>query len=119
MLGLPQPRHLHLPLVLNADGSKLSKQNHAPALNDATPAANLLTALRHLQQDCDGLSATMPVDALLHEGCGAGNYRQRSAKNTTNSAVFIYPHQSTLTCESGDTKCTGLALKYGEPTNHR
>ena len=67
MLGLPQPRHLHLPLVLNADGSKLSKQNHAPALNDATPAANLLTALRHLQQDCDGLSATMPVDALLHE----------------------------------------------------
>ena len=67
MLGLPQPRHLHLPLVLNADGSKLSKQNHAPALNDATPAANLLTALRHLQQDCDGLSATMPVDTLLHE----------------------------------------------------
>ena len=67
MLGLPQPRYLHLPLVLNADGSKLSKQNHAPALNDATPAANLLAALRHLQQDCDGLSATMPVDTLLHE----------------------------------------------------
>ena len=30
-------------------------------------AANLLAALRHLQQDCDGLSATMPVDTLLHE----------------------------------------------------
>ena len=67
MLALPQPRYLHLPLLRNADGSKLSKQNHAPALNDATPAANLLAALRHLRQNCDGLEATMPVAALLEE----------------------------------------------------
>ena len=67
MLGLPPPRYLHLPLVLNADGSKLSKQNHAPALDDATPAANLRAALRHLQQDDSGFSDTMPVDALLEE----------------------------------------------------
>ena len=67
MLSLPPPRYLHLPLVLNADGSKLSKQNHAPALDDATPAANLRAALRHLQQDDSGFSDTMPVDALLEE----------------------------------------------------
>ena len=67
MLGLPPPRYLHLPLVLNADGSKLSKQNHAPALDDATPAANLRAALRYLGQDDDGFTDTMPVDALLEE----------------------------------------------------
>ena len=67
MLGLPTPRYLHLPLLLNADGSKLSKQNHAPALNDATPATNLRAALRHLGQDDDGFIDTMPVAELLTE----------------------------------------------------
>lgn len=67
MLALPTPRYLHLPLVLNADGSKLSKQNHAPALNDATPAANLRAALRHLGQDDSGFTDAMPVEVLLEE----------------------------------------------------
>lgn len=31
-LGLTEPRYLHLPLILGADGQKLSKQNLAPAL---------------------------------------------------------------------------------------
>ena len=67
MLGLPTPRYLHLPLLLNADGSKLSKQNHAPALNDATPATNLRAALRHLGQDDSGFTDAMPVEVLLEE----------------------------------------------------
>ena len=67
LLDLPQPRYLHLPLLLNPDGSKLSKQNHAPALNDATPAANLLAALRHLGEDCTDYTSTMPVPMLLEE----------------------------------------------------
>jgi glutamyl-Q tRNA(Asp) synthetase len=44
-LGLPEPRYLHTPLVLGADGHKLSKQNGAQAL-DLPDAAAALAALR-------------------------------------------------------------------------
>ncbi len=43
-LGLAAPRYLHLPLVLGADGEKLSKQNGAAALDLQDPAACLQTA---------------------------------------------------------------------------
>lgn len=43
-LGLPTPRHLHLPLVLAADGQKLSKQNGAAAVDTAQPLAVLQAA---------------------------------------------------------------------------
>jgi glutamyl-Q tRNA(Asp) synthetase len=33
LLGLPVPRHAHLPLALNADGQKLSKQTFAPEVD--------------------------------------------------------------------------------------
>ncbi len=38
-LGLPTPRYLHTPLVMAADGRKLSKQNGAVSIDTATPAA--------------------------------------------------------------------------------
>ncbi len=40
-LNLPTPRHLHTPLVLGADGEKLSKQNGAQALDTSNPLAAL------------------------------------------------------------------------------
>ncbi|MBI2771475.1 MAG: tRNA glutamyl-Q(34) synthetase GluQRS [Burkholderiales bacterium] len=40
-LDLPTPRYLHLPLVLGADGEKLSKQNGAAPLDLASPVAAL------------------------------------------------------------------------------
>ncbi len=43
-LSLPTPRYLHTPLVLGADGHKLSKQNGAAALDLHDPVAALQTA---------------------------------------------------------------------------
>ena len=57
-LGLPQPRHLHTPLVLAADGQKLSKQNGAAPVDTGRPAEVLAAAARALGLDLsEGLSA--------------------------------------------------------------
>ena len=49
-LDYEPPQYLHLPLMLNPAGQKLSKQNKARALDLSTPLQNLLSALRFLQQ---------------------------------------------------------------------
>ncbi|WP_237055181.1 tRNA glutamyl-Q(34) synthetase GluQRS [Microbulbifer sediminum] len=66
ILGAAVPQFGHLPLVMNPGGQKLSKQNHAPALDDRRPSANLVQALGflgfHVPPD---LQTETPV-AILH-----------------------------------------------------
>jgi glutamyl-Q tRNA(Asp) synthetase len=47
-LQLPKPRYLHTPLVLGANGEKLSKQNGATPLSTVDPMGALNTAARAL-----------------------------------------------------------------------
>lgn len=51
-LGLPRPSYLHTPLVLAADGEKLSKQNGAQPLDTADPMLVLAQAGRVLGIQC-------------------------------------------------------------------
>jgi len=49
LLGLPERRYLHVPLVMDSmSGLKLSKQNGAPALDTCQPLQVLQQAWRHL-----------------------------------------------------------------------
>lgn len=50
VLELPAMHYAHIPVVLNAQGEKLSKQTQAAAVNDRQPAAQLWQALDFLQQ---------------------------------------------------------------------
>jgi glutamyl-Q tRNA(Asp) synthetase len=49
-LGYQQPEYAHLPLALNSEGQKLSKQNHAVSLQAGKESENLWQALDWLRQ---------------------------------------------------------------------
>ena len=48
-LGAPEPRYAHLPVIVNADGQKLSKQTFAAPLDDGNASSQLTTALHQLR----------------------------------------------------------------------
>ena len=50
LLDLPRPGYLHIPILLGAQGHKLSKQNHAPSIDSHSVADNLLGSLSRLGQ---------------------------------------------------------------------
>ena len=58
-LGVPTPRYLHTPLVLAADGQKLSKQNGAQALDLTDPTAALTQAASTLDLPLPSDGATL------------------------------------------------------------
>jgi glutamyl-Q tRNA(Asp) synthetase len=64
-LNADPPSWMHIPVIVNDQGQKLSKQNLAPALDDSRPADNLLSALAALGQDLSGLPNRLAVDAIL------------------------------------------------------
>lgn len=48
-LQFARPEYCHLPIVLNSDGQKLSKQTHAPEISETYSASTLIAALRQLK----------------------------------------------------------------------
>lgn len=60
LLGLPEPRYLHTPLVNGNNGEKLSKQNGAAPLDLADPARAVRTALMALAAPTVTVSSLLP-----------------------------------------------------------
>ena len=66
-LGYPTPEYAHLPLVVNADGSKLGKRDGAlplPTLDDARVRETLALALQHLGVEIEGAAEGSPREML-------------------------------------------------------
>ena len=60
LLGLPTPDYAHLPLVLDADGRKLSKQDRARPIDRADPLPALRAAAQFLGLGAFGGAASVP-----------------------------------------------------------
>ncbi|MFN2347987.1 MAG: tRNA glutamyl-Q(34) synthetase GluQRS [Thioalkalivibrio sp.] len=64
-LGLPTPAYLHHHLVLTPQGEKLSKQTHAPPVDDADPVPTLISALEFLGERGSGSADFDTPEELL------------------------------------------------------
>lgn len=64
LLGYATPRYVHLPVAVNAQGEKLSKQTLAPPIDSNNPAPALLAALRFLGQDPPPGLETARIDGV-------------------------------------------------------
>lgn len=67
LLGLPSPRYRHLPVLLDAQGRKLSKQNHATPLTTSHASAQLLDGLRLLGQSISAELVGAPPALVVAE----------------------------------------------------
>ncbi|QHM76630.1 Glutamyl-Q tRNA(Asp) synthetase [Mixta theicola] len=82
-LGWQEPAWLHLPLALNHDGNKLSKQNRAPRLPVGDPRPVLIDALRFLGQDVPQAWQDITTAQLLTQAVARWNL----AKIPRNNAL--------------------------------
>lgn len=65
LLGLPQPRYLHVPLIIQPDGHKLGKSYRSPPLRPEQAVPLMLRALRALgQPTVEELNDALPSELL-------------------------------------------------------
>ncbi len=65
LLGRQHPGYGHFPVLLDNNGRKLSKQNHAPAVNNGRPDENLRQVLDYLGFPAEELSDFSTCASLL------------------------------------------------------
>ncbi|NLS12775.1 tRNA glutamyl-Q(34) synthetase GluQRS [Vibrio sp. SM6] len=69
MLARAPVSYLHLPLAMDARGGKLSKQNHATAIDIKQPKTTLLEAMRFLGFTLPSEIESAEIEHILHWGC--------------------------------------------------
>jgi glutamyl-Q tRNA(Asp) synthetase len=83
-IGLATPAYLHVPVVLDAHGDKLSKQTGATALDASPPLPTLQAAARHLGlAPTSGAWSCTTLDAFYAEATAswAARFAPRSRRN--------------------------------------
>lgn len=90
--GWQVPDYIHLPLALNEQGTKLSKQNHAPALPQGDPRPVLINALRFLGQNTVIPWQALSVEELLQTAV------QNWTLTTVPGSVNVNPAFSNDSC---------------------
>ncbi|NVC93454.1 tRNA glutamyl-Q(34) synthetase GluQRS [Vibrio natriegens] len=69
ILGQPEVSYLHLPLAIDNNGNKLSKQNHATAIDIDNPKPALLKAMTFLGFDITEEIRASDIANILRWGC--------------------------------------------------
>lgn len=64
-LGYPLPSYTHIPVLVDEQGTKLSKQTGATAIDNQRACDNLLRALHRLQQPLPSGSESCSVESIL------------------------------------------------------
>ncbi len=73
LIGLPTPGYMHLPIAVNAQGEKLSKQTLAPAITTDNVVATLISVLEFLRQQPPAELQDGNVEEVLR--WAVGNWR--------------------------------------------
>lgn len=68
-LNQPEVKYIHLPLAVDSHGNKLSKQNHAPAVNIDSPKETLIQVMIFLGFELPSDFQSASVEQMLTWGC--------------------------------------------------
>jgi glutamyl-Q tRNA(Asp) synthetase len=85
LLGLPTPHYMHLPIAVNAQGEKLSKQTLAQAIGTDHVVATLVSVLEFLQQQPPVELRDGSVEEILN--WAVMNWRLEPLKNVLRIAA--------------------------------
>ena len=75
LLNLPTPNYLHLPVVTNSQGEKLSKQTLAKPVDSTLPSELLHSALQFMQQNAPKELSDYDVTSILNWAVTNWNYK--------------------------------------------
>ena len=103
-LGLPTPEYAHLPVAVNADGDKLSKQSFARPITAGPPGAALVDALEFLGQRPPRSLARAPAAEVVAWGIACWDLARVPRRHSAPAPGY-----------GGPPGCAGAPLEGGVP----